>query len=190
MITRFLVWMCLLIQRVITRPTGNIVNQEVPETLQRLEKIKARIVSTPEEVKGVDSFNKILFSELETKFKDVGQLFDCLHTFKTALGEQILDPAVSKPIEADCIEFSRRGYKTIMLAYFQTQNGRDVPLKVAYPALEKYVSELIQLYTLLIYHPDIDEEYLPYLDRRINPLLKELEIYTESIYTLGNLTHV
>lgn len=190
MLIRFLIWIFIWIQRVTADSKSGVVIQEIPETLQRLERIKATIDSTPIEVKEVGSFNDFLFNQIESKFKDVGHIFNCLHVFRTAIGEQIIDPSVSKPIEDDCIELGKIGFKTVMLAYFQTQNGRDVTLKETYNTFDNYITEIIQLYTLLIYHPDIDDEYLPYLDRRINPLIRELERYTEDIKTLGTSTHV
>lgn len=190
MLTRFLIWIFLWIQRLTSNSNSGAVIRDIPETLQRLEKIKATIDTTPSNIKEIDRFDDFLFNRMESKFKDVGHIFNALDVFHRALGEQILDPSVSKPIEDDRIELGKIGNKTVMLAYFQTQNGRDITLRETYPLIQKYVSDLIQLYTLLNYHPDIDEEYLPYLDRRINPLLRELERYTETIKTLGTSTHV
>lgn len=189
MVARFILWVYLFIlelrEDIYGTNTTAVAVVDKPEILKTFDQLKSLINDTPQPIKGIGYIDDFLFNHIETKFNNVGHVLEGLSTIRLSLGDQINDPVIAKPIEDDSIVLSDKGYKAVQLAFFQTHNGRDVAMKDSYHFIEKELDVISILLEQIHTHPDVDEYYLPYLERRLSPFLRELNKVLSDIKNIG-----
>lgn len=190
MLTRFYLWLFIFINQWFNseqniKPKTN-TNSDV---LVLLNTIQTTLNQLPDTVR-IDSYlDPFLLNQIDSKFKDVGHIFDYFTVYKEGIGEQLNDPSILIAPDDNAVINNIVVSRTISLAHFQTQAGVDITLKETFIHLEKEIEILVLLYTQILFHPNIDIEYRPFLDKKLNRFLSELERYIDAINTHGQ-SHV
>ncbi len=189
MLTRFLIWLYWLVSTFTTTVEDTpVIKKTNSKVLDVLDEIQKELTNVPASLKKVGVFDDFLFKDIESRFTNYGQIAYALDFYRRALGEQLNDPLVPKPLEDPKITFSDNGKKVTKLFYFLTQNSEDITIHSTLIEIQSKVEILTLLYTQIINHSEIDDYIAPYLERRMFVFLTELRDYVVNIRTLGT-TH-
>lgn len=191
MVTRFLRWFLtffylnfLIDEKEIKIEVGE--EEPVLPMVEKLRSITTAIDDLPESIIGAGVYDRQLLNTIAVKFSNCQHIETCLNIFTKALGDQLDDPIGYQYIQDRDATFENLGVRTVMLAYFQShQLEGNKPLRETLNFITTEVEKLISLYTHIVNHPDIDNMYTQYLDRRLDILVRELGRYVDGIKNIG-----
>jgi hypothetical protein len=140
--------------------------------------VVSQINTLPYEVSHANRYHPTLYRTISSPFSDFEQIQANIDILNEELTKKLLDPLQEYPFDR-FISLSDTTNTSKTLARFQG----TYEIKDSVSLIKKCTKKTMVLYTQLENHPDIDEYYIAYIDRRTLLFFKAVLQYIECLET-------